>query len=499
METSTPMNGLEVKKEKQTSSRMNSNPIYSGENSAVKLPELDAIERSSRRSSEMQIRGEEMMLEKSLKDKDAFLKMMKIDPVLAISKTNQIEQALMLTRFNNKWGAREQRASRRGGLSIADQLEQQTDKGELIAFQNKVLNDQEQLKQMITAVSQDTRVYWDHTKFYKDLLNYKETGVLPVLDVKPQSMESWLQGQKKDVAREPGVEEIPIMQNGKPTGRFNTIQTGTVTLQTAQNTILRGMEEPARMKKVLIDHENWLKTAPQKDVYDLYKDFDANKNGIIDPTEFQYAHQNTDVRDNPIAKWAMNNPSYLTEIMDIKEGTAKNIPQKSGVNVGSDSATIMDGTRKVSYYVPKAAPVYLGANYHSEKYYTLPTNTAPRGISLNTPDPNAVKVLTEGLENTVKRPPVISAIVTGYDVQNDVFTFDVRRDFSNIGINGIEVGNGMQIAVPRKALNNTDFLDSFVVLDESGKKVKIGDLDRTAQTVAPSSGVNWKISNKDVH
>jgi hypothetical protein len=92
----------------------------------------------------------------------------------------------------------------------------------------------------------------------------------------------------------------------------------------------------------------------------------------------------------------------------------------------------------------------------------------------------------------LKHPPVISAIPTGYDAESDKFTFNVNKDFSNIGISGIQSGNGMQIAIPRSVINNTGFLDSFIVADDNGKKVKIGDLKKTTQSTTKPTFLDWK-------
>jgi len=464
----------------------NISPLYTGENSAVKLPELDSIERLSRRNSEMQVKGEETKMDKALKDKASFQKMLSIDPIMAVSTFNATRQAKDLEVYNNKWA--DKYVKSKGQLSFADEMEMSKDRKMLEATQGKMLADQEQYKVYKNTILRDTRGYYDKAQFDAAEQEYFKTGELPpnMMDVAPQDFAMAL--SKSELLGTPGM-KTDIQTVTDSTGKTTRWATDYDTVMTENEAIdyipKFALSNEAYLKGILRD----FKSIPEKEQLAAVGDY--NRDGVVDPNDVQYAYDSGKILSNPILQWAARNKHYQQQAMKMKpRGGATEVKERAGVDLGSNSATIMDGTRKVSYYVPKASPVYLGANYHSDKFYTLPT-TAARGISLNTSDPNAVKVLTEGMEDTVKRPPVISAIPTGYDAQNDAFTFDVRKDFANIGINGIESGTGMQIAVSRKALNNTDFLDSFVVLDESGKKVKIGDLAKTAKpTPAEKPKVN---------
>lgn len=461
---------------------VNFNSDYTGRDSNVKIPELDSMERSIARNSQNAMRGEEMKLEQSLRTKERMLKNMEVDPVSIANDILMNRQALDLERYNVEMGTLLLKNEGRPGG--ADEYKATVLKNNLAVKQEKLLTQSKIAEGVLNTLKGDTRNYYDKDygmdRYRKWLVDPDKNPLdASALKVKPQDVARLLEkntfeGDGKNVFEDIVDEKGNIVPGYKQEYHISRSK------EQAQEIMLQDLFSDQSYVQGVLDRFG---KQDESKIASYFTNWDGNGDGKVDPADKQYAFDNVNVKDNPIINWYLNDPYYLDRGMRKQRvGTSKDTTPSAKVDSGSNSATIMDGTRKVSYYIPKAAPVYLGANYHSDKYYTLPT-TAARSISLNTSDTNAVKVLTEGMEDTVKRPPVISAIPTGYDAQNDTFTFDVRKDFANIGINGIESGSGMQIAVSRKALNNTDLLDSFVVLDESGKKVKIGDL---AKTVKPT-------------
>ena len=177
------------------------NPLYTGKDSAVKVPELNAIEKSSQRNSELAIRGTEMELQRSVNDRNAFIKMLDVDPVAATTDWNTKRQALAYEKHLNNATLIEQKSG--GHPSTADIIKIQSSKNELISEQNRILAEQKQINDATELATRDTRGYYDHDAFYNNLKEYNKTGKLPIeiLPVAPQSMTAWLRGQSKTLPR----------------------------------------------------------------------------------------------------------------------------------------------------------------------------------------------------------------------------------------------------------------------------------------------------------
>jgi hypothetical protein len=429
------------------------NPLYTGRSSAVEFPELDSIARSQQRTGELQIKGEEMKLNKVLKDKERFQTMLAIDPVAAISTKNATDQAVMLESYNNKWAKKYVDA--KGELSFADELEMAKDKSMLQAAQKKIMADQEQYLRAKDVYQRDTRGYYDKQRFQEAEQEYFKSGVLPtdILDVAPQSMTGWLRTAAKGLP----TKTVPTVVNGMK------VDTKVIDKADAQNLILEGMSEEARLKQVLLDFDNWTKTAPQKEVYALLQDYDKNGNGIISPEESQYAHQGANIADNPIAKWAMNNQAYLDNAMGTQESASKNIP----TGRASTSTTPSEA---------RNAGVIGQTQYNA--YHDF-GNAKVEDFS-----PNEIRVLNPEGEQVIKPQSPISADLVGYDEEKDEFIFISKGNFQNIyATNKYDpnqpAGTNWRFAVKRVHL--PDKYNKMEVL-KGGKSVKIGSLPRTSIT-----------------
>jgi hypothetical protein len=60
--------------------------------------------------------------------------------------------------------------------------------------------------------------------------------------------------------------------------------------------------------------------------YAALKDYDKDRNHKIDPQERMLAYEHMDIKDNPIIRWAMSNPDYISASMGANPSTPKNIP-----------------------------------------------------------------------------------------------------------------------------------------------------------------------------
>ncbi len=298
----------------------NFNETYSGKDSAVKLPELDSLERSITESGRKAIQGEEKKLDQHLKDKATFMKLMEVDPVMAVATRDQLTQANLLEKYNNKAAE----ILRRDGLSQSGQMELMKEKALLKAEQNKILANQQQWNAAEQTMQRDTRGYYDRDAYDKARQKYLDTGEWDqnALQVAPQDITAILAHDAPQSSfTEP--KQIDVTDDkGNVTGKQYISTEFKRTPEEAKERIFANLQNEPVLKGVLRDFEN----APLAEQEAVLKDYDVNKNHRIDPDEYAYMNQSTgNIRDNPIVKWAMNNPKYIAASMGGNPSATKNI------------------------------------------------------------------------------------------------------------------------------------------------------------------------------
>ena len=339
-----------------------------GKESALKFPELTQFDRSLEDARQERLTRENRQYQQGIASRDWMEKMMELDPVTAISTKNATDQAIALKTYNDKWTQRYQQ--RNGVLNEADRLEMIKDKSSLVAWQKNVMANQQAYLTAKKTIDSDTRGYFDHDIFAQKEQKYllgtdkqgTGSGVLDpdILTVAPQDMGAWLDNEAKNLPRNTTrVKKQTLDASGNPVpGEDYYDDVESVPLSVQQNKILDGLSNEGRLKAVINDFDEWA-TKPQNDkaVYDLLKEYDTNHNGKIDPTEFQYVHQHMDLKDNPIVKWAINNPDYLNR-MQPKEGASKNVPSpKAKTTFNWNIGVGMGNNRNGEYEVQKNIPV----------------------------------------------------------------------------------------------------------------------------------------------
>jgi len=306
--------------------------LYDGKNSAVRLPDLDKTEKALSRSAELQIRGQEMLLDKSLKDKERLLETMKTVPLSFHNEMLMARQAKELEKYNNlgaslyaKYGT---------DLPITEQIKLGNEKSRLEQQQKTWQAQSEIAQQLQGVISKDHQGYYDHKEFdtrYKNWLKDPEHNPLDetALSVAPQSMTGWLRTQAKNL---PSTTN-PTLINGM------RVDQRIVSDEMKKEVIFEGLKDEAKLKSVIADFDEWTRTAPQHEVIAL---LDKNGDGVVSPEERTVANSEVRFKDSPIVQWAMNNPNYLKQ-MDQDEGVSKTLPGSGtrkttfdwSVNIGS--------------------------------------------------------------------------------------------------------------------------------------------------------------------
>jgi len=306
-------------------------PLYTGIDSAVKFPDLAQINKSKERALELQVKAEEEKYKQSLKSKEEFMKGIAVDPVTTVSNAMMVKQAEKIKEYTDKWTSRLRKNE--GELTDADKVEMQIDRNGLRGWQAQLQSNQDRYITAKNTKLKDTQDYYDPKKFEEKEQEFFRTGEVPVdiLDVRPQSMTAYLSGLKATKEETTPVVKDITDATGKVVGQRIVDVTTKATKEQAQRDIMYGMSEEARLKQVVLDFDNWFKTAPKNEVYDLLRDYDQNKNGVVDPAEFNLAKSaSVDVESNPITKWAINYQPYLDAAMGAKEGVSKPIPTRGG-------------------------------------------------------------------------------------------------------------------------------------------------------------------------
>lgn len=343
--------------------------LYTGSDSAVKLPDLDKLTESQRRVGEMAIKGEEAKLSKRLSDQAKTAEMLQTNPVALIADRNRTVQALGIEEFNNKWGAKA--AETAGELSFTDRLEMQRDKDALTGLQQQLQVDEQRYVELEKMLKQDTRGYYDKDRFRQATEEFFETGVLPqdALVARPRDLRSALANSQTSFT----VETIPqeLMIGG---------------VQHRRDVTTNMTEDEARryVADTMLSDEGYTRYAIEdflsqpEEVQARY--LDANDDGVIDPAERQAVN---DVRDinNPIVRWAQD--EYAKYARQTKAGTTQRIitpPPPTRSTGGYDPKQPVSPTNNKNEEFPEAKSGVRIGGFVFDSFVHLPRGAASEQI-----------------------------------------------------------------------------------------------------------------------
>lgn len=285
--------------------------LYTGENSAVKLPDLDRLIQSQEQMGNKLIAGQEKLLQRKEKDSAFVLEQMKANPVLLITDKLRTEQANAIKDYNDK-GAR-LLAENDGILSDEAKLSLQREKDALTMMQQSMQADQIRYQRDKELMAKDTG-YYDSEAFTQEEQNFLNTGKYApdALRPRPQSLNTILLNYKGGGTENRRVEEQTI--GGQPyksefVTRMNQQEAeGLILSQLGNEAVLRGT-----MKEFL--------ELPDDEAAKYIADSD--KDGKISPEERRVQTGGGFNKNNPIIRWAID--KYTPLAMAEKENTSSRI------------------------------------------------------------------------------------------------------------------------------------------------------------------------------
>ena len=273
---------------------------YTGENSAVKLPDLDKLIRSQERTGEMTIAGQEKLLQRKEKDSAFVLEQMRANPVLLISDKLRTQQSEAISKYN-EYGAKLLQQND-GVLSDNAKLALQREKEALTMMQQTMQSDQTRFQQEYALMQKDQGSFYDEQEFKKGMEAFYETGQYPptALIAKPKDAFALLGALKP-------VSETRVPQEGDTGYDITSKMTLDQAKMAVRNTMLRDEGSVRGFLKVF-------ESLPEAEQLDV---LDTNGNDTIDPIEKQVVNSAMDV-NNPIVQWAESYEPFIQQAMGMK-------------------------------------------------------------------------------------------------------------------------------------------------------------------------------------
>ena len=150
-------------------------PLYTGRDTGVVLPDSGKLERASARFGDRVIGAEQEAYKRKTKREDDFLKAMDVDPLVFITDKARRDQSEMISAYNDEFGKRYQ--NQNGVLSEKDKLDMQTAKSIMQARQNAMFADQEEYMRQRNLVDKDIKGDYDQEAFREaEKADKKETN-----------------------------------------------------------------------------------------------------------------------------------------------------------------------------------------------------------------------------------------------------------------------------------------------------------------------------------
>ena len=427
-------------------------PLYTGKDTGVKLPNSGELERSRARLSETVIGAEQESYKRKTKKEDDFLKALNIDPLTLIADNARIQQADLLQKYNDKYAKRYK--ERNGELKMEDRIEMQRDKDLLASEQNSMMADQETYMNDKALYARDTKNYYDKEKFAQAEKDYFESGKYDrnALQPRPLNPATYFNSIKKDI-------------NGRilPDGRVVDIGGG---MQQSVQPNISEDEARALIPSLVMEDEQVLRGLINEfsDLpFDQKKGYlsDVNDDGKINSDDAKIIEKSPMTASNPIIAYAQE--KYWKAIQWEKPGSVRNKPSSGSSSGGSLTFDFGGSSYKYDAPSPQDMPNLLGVDYNS--YYQF----------LRTPtiSPTFAEVYKDGgVKVTVGGSVPVKLM--GYDGNTDRFFFEVQSDRDDLDMSQQE-----QFYVTRDKLP-VEF--SGIKVMQDGKQVSVSDLKRNAPT-----------------
>lgn len=434
--------------------------IYTGRGLSTKLPTDSG--NAMQGLANFVAKAEETKFNVFQKNKDAFMKMTDVDPVMFLTTANQATQAKLLDDFNKEAA---QIYKNSGGFPSMEEMQQiQAKKNFLISKQQEMQSDMERYLADREAISRDINGNLDKDEFTQREQGYfggGRYGESP-LSASPLDVGLYL---NRDVNK----------AQGTPTSEYKTIKIGGVdqkvtisksaTEPEARDYIGRLMVSNPRIAKGIVKEIQQLKTtAPQEYV----RIFDKTGDGTVD----QYEEKEAGYVSNPIIKYAQD--KYWQNAIKVDESK----PSGLGTNRGDIDNTISVSLGGQQVKLLPAQKRTVALNYGGEVRNDLYSFGGNKTL-FDFPTEGA-----RALWDTYSDPPMaggsnIKAQLVDYDATKDTL---IVRTVSGNDVLGYE--SGQLIEIDASKVQDVDKLP----LTLNGKTTNLGALRQGKQKQLPKSG-----------
>ena len=306
--------------------------IYTGRNLAAKLPETG---NAMQGLANFVAKAEETKFNVFQKNKDAFMKMTDVDPVMFLTTANQEAQAKLLDDFNKEAA---QIYKNSGGFPSMEEMQQiQAKKNYLISAQNDMQADMERYLQDRQAVSKDFSGQIDQDVFKaREDAYISGKGKYGTEPLKPSAINPYAyyaQNRNKGTGTK-GKVKVTIKKDGK---LITEERLASATEPEAREMVLADMMSQPRLAMGYIEQFKRLK---ETDPETYIKYLDTTGDGTVDAQEEKEAGY----QSNPIIQWAQDN--FWQSKITLEEKTEEK-PITAPKTTAGDISTVVGEKRDI--------------------------------------------------------------------------------------------------------------------------------------------------------
>ena len=160
------------------------NPLYTGQNTGVRLDDGGQLERARAGMSNKMMAASQAQAQFSKEERDAFLDALDTETVALASENQLKQQGTMIEEYNKKYGNLYK--ERNGRLTMQDKVQMAADKKRLEGWQKQSMATQERWKTDKAQILRNPN-YYDKDAFFEAEKTFLETGEYPMgaLQAKP--------------------------------------------------------------------------------------------------------------------------------------------------------------------------------------------------------------------------------------------------------------------------------------------------------------------------
>ena len=314
--------------------------LYTGRGLAAKMPDTS---NAMKGLTDFIQKAEETKFNVFQKNKDAFMKMTDVDPVMFLTTANQQAQAKLLDEFNKEAS---QIYKNSGGFPSMEDMQQiQAKKNYLISAQNDMQADMERYLQDREAVSKDFSGQINQDVFKEREEAYfsgeRKYGTDPLTPSSINPYAHYSNNRNKGTGTEGDV-TLTVKKDGK---LVTEVRRASATESEAREMFLADMMSSPRLTMGVIEQFQRLR---ETDPDEYRRRLDTDDSGDVDAGEEKEAGY----MSNPIIEWAQDtfwkNKIKIEEKTAEKPVTEKKVKEGTDARVGGETIRILSGVKRPS-------------------------------------------------------------------------------------------------------------------------------------------------------